>query len=56
MFSFSILIQVFQHGSWAKIQELEVLEFIEIVRQLSSTVLRSRVESSTKKYMGAFRC
>ena len=52
---FSPLLEVFQQGTWVQLQELEDPELAEIAKQLPGTVLRSRANSSTKKYMGAFK-
>ena len=48
---FSPLLEVFQQGTWVQLQNLEDPELAEIAKQLPSTVLRSRANSSTKKYL-----
>ena len=48
-------LEVFHHGVWAQIQDIEDPELLEIAKQLPATVLRSRADLSTKKYLDAFK-
>ena len=40
---------------WVALEELEDPELIRLAKMLPNTVLQSRAQSSTKKYLGAFR-
>ena len=42
-------------GSWMLLNELEDPELRELVSKLPTTILHSRANSTTKKYLGAFK-
>lgn len=52
---FSLTAEVFKSGVWATLKELDNPELIKLAQKLPATVLRSRAQSSTKKYIGGFR-
>ena len=47
---------VLSQGSWLLLNELEDPELKELVCKLLSTILHSCADSTTKKYLGAYRC
>ena len=46
---------VLSQGSWMLLNEMEDPELRELVSKLPTTILHSRANSTTKKYLGAFR-
>ena len=48
--------EVFLSGVWTTLQELDNLELVKLVHRLQATVLQSQSQSSTRKYMGGFKC
>ena len=46
---------VFSAGAWPLLGNLEDPELRRLAQSLPATVLRSRADSTTKKYLGAFR-
>ena len=46
---------VFSQGSWMLLNDLEDPELKILASKLPSTILHSRADSTTKKYLGAFR-
>ena len=46
---------VFSAGAWPLLGNLEDPELRRLAQSLPTTVLRSRADSTTKKYLGAFR-
>ena len=47
--------EVFSQGSWLELKELQDPTLRELAGKIPSTVLHSRVGSTVKKYLGAFR-
>ena len=47
--------EVFKQGVWPALEGLDDPELIRLAEKLPATVLQSRAQSSTKKYMGGFR-
>ena len=43
------------HGSWIFFHDIEDPELKDLASRLPNTVLHSRVDSTVKKYMGAFK-
>ena len=52
---FSLIPEVFQSGVWATLQELDNPKLVKLARRLPATVLQSRAQSSTRKYLGGFK-
>ena len=50
-----ILINVLSVGAWESLEDLEDGELQSLAARLPETVLRCRVTSATKKYLGAYK-
>ena len=50
-----LILEVFQYGEWSLLGELDDPELIRLANQLPETLLRSRADSSVKKYVGAIK-
>ena len=46
--------EVFKQGVWQTLKEIDDPELTRLAEELPTTVLRSRVQSSMKKYIGGF--
>ena len=51
----SLIAEVFQSSVWAMLQELDNPELVKLARRLPATVLQSRTQSSTRKYIAGFK-
>ena len=47
--------KVSSHGTWPLLEEIQDPELKGLADKLPKTVLKSRADSTTKKYLGAFR-
>ena len=43
-------------GGWPLLKEFDDTELTRLASQLPATLLKSRADSSVKKYLGAYRC
>ena len=50
-----ITVDVLTQGSWKLLNELDDPELKDLASRLPATVLRSRADSTTRKYLGAYR-
>ena len=50
-----VSVEVLTQGAWTDLGELEDPELRGLARRLPQTIVHSRVDSTVKKYLGAFR-
>lgn len=55
MTDFNFFADVLTVGPWPLLKDLEDLELRQLVEALPSTVLQNRDDSTTRKYLGAFK-
>ena len=48
-------VEIYSQGVWAVVMQVEDPELQELADKLPSTVLRSRANSTVKKYLGAYK-
>ena len=50
-----LVADVLKAGSWSVLEELDDPDFRRLVDTLSETLLKSRADSTTKKYLGMYK-
>ena len=50
-----LILEVLQYGEWSLLGELDDPELVRLANKLPETLLRSRADSSVKKYVGAIK-
>ena len=55
MYAIAISADVLVQGIWGQLKDLEGVELKELADKIPTTVLRSRADSTVRKYLGAFR-